>query len=494
MTITPIDMTVLEANAEALGIPRQSLMESAGKCLAYKIIHLTRPCRVSIYAGVGGNGGDGFVAARYLINKGFEVAVYLLGDENHIRSTEAKINWEILRKFENYSPLLNLNLIKDSANLQQSRSEFIIDALLGTGTKGKLREPFSSAVDLINNSQGTKIAVDISSGLDPLTGKVFDKAVTADYTVTFHEEKSGLTDAKYEYVGEVYVCDIGIPPEAELFTGPGDLLRVKDRELNSHKGENGRVLVVGGSKDYSGAPTLAALSALRSGVDIVDITCPTSVSTVIHSYSPDLIVKGLEGEYFKENHVAEILEHSATADVVVIGCGVGREKETSYALNELIKKLNKPLVIDADALKVLDLDLIKKYGEEVVLTPHAHEFSLLFNQELPENISNKIEVVKKAAKMSNSSVVLKGPVDIICEKEQIKLNSTGNPGMTVGGTGDCLAGLIGGLIAQGHTKFEASFLGAYFNGLAGELAADKFGYHFLATDMIDLIPLAFKRR
>jgi len=489
--LTPKDMMVLDANAEALGIPKQSLMESAGKCLAYKVIHLSKPCKVAIFSGTGGNGGDGFVAARYLVNKGFEVEVFFLGHPSQIGSEETRINWDVLQKIGN-SDLLQILTVRDSTDLKPSRAEIIIDALLGTGTQGKLREPISSAVDIINESKGIKIAVDTPTGLDPLTGKVFDKAVEADYTVTFHREKSGFKDAKKRYIGEIHICDIGIPREAEVFTGPGDLLRLKNRDATSHKGQNGRLLVVGGSKDYSGAPAIAAMSSLKSGADLAVVACPSSVSTPIRSYSPDLIVKSLTGDYIHTKDVDKILELSTHADAIVVGCGAGTEDGTVEALNQLIEKVGKPLVIDADALKVLDLNLIKESEQEIVVTPHKAEFKSLFGVTVPESFKQKTAAVQKASQMSGATVLLKGAVDIIAYKDKIKLNSTGNPGMTVGGTGDCLAGLIGGLIAQGYPAFEAAFSGAYLNGKAGDLAALDLGYNFTATDMIEYIPEAFK--
>lgn len=492
--MTPKDIMVLDANAEALGIPRHSLMESAGKCLAYKIIHLSKPCKVSIFCGTGGNGGDGFVAARYLINKGFEVEIVLLSHPSRIKSRETRMNWEIIQKVDKLSDFLVIKIIADSSQLQIPDAKIIIDALLGTGTQGKLREPVSSAVDVINKSNGIIIAVDIPSGLDPLTGKVFDKAVHADYTVTFHQEKSGFKDAKKRYLGEIRVCDIGIPQEAEMFTGSGDLLRIKNRNLSSHKGQNGRVLIIGGSKDYSGAPALAALSSLKSGADLAVIACPSIVSSPIRSYSPDLMVQSLSKKHIKPKDVDKILELSTRADALVVGCGAGREDETAEALNLIIQKVDKPLVIDADALKLLDLDLIKNFDDEIVLTPHAAEFKSLFKEKIPETLPDKIEVIKEASHKSNATIILKGPVDIIAYKDEIKLNSTGNPGMTVGGTGDSLAGLIGGLISQGHSAFEAAFLGAYINGKSGDLAAFDLGYHFTATDMIRYIPWVFKKR
>lgn len=485
---------VLDANAEALGIPKQSLMESAGKCLAYKIIHLSKPCKVAVFAGTGGNGGDGFVSARYLINKGFEVEVILLGHPSQIKSEEAQKNWDVLEKIENYSPLLKISALEDSSDLKISAVDIIVDALLGTGTNGKLREPISRAVDLINESNAIKIAVDTPSGLDPLNGKVFDKAVFADYTVTFHQEKSGFKDAKAECIGEIYVCDIGIPLEAETFTGPGDLLRLKNRSLTSHKGQNGRVLVVGGSEDYSGAPAIAALSSLRSGADLSVVACPSSVSTPIRSYSPDLIVKSLSDDFITPEDVDTLLELSNNVDALIVGCGVGREDDTATALSNLIENVRKPLVIDADALKILDIDLIKNSGVKIVLTPHSSEFKSLFGVKVPEQLDEKIDTIKQASKDSNATVLLKGSVDVIAFNDELKLNTTGNQGMTVGGTGDCLAGLIGGLLAQGHPSFEASFLGAYINGRAGDLAVQDFGYSFTAMDMLKYLSKASKNR
>lgn len=485
------DTKISDANAEALGIPRQSLMENAGRCLAYRIIHLTKPCNVIIFAGTGGNAGDGFVSARYLLNKGFNVDVLFLGHPSRIQSEETKKNWELLQKIDEFSEFLKISIIRDSTELQINHTDIIIDAMLGVGTEGKLREPISTAVDIINKSKAITVAVDIPSGMDPLTGKVFDKAVQADYTVSFHQEKSGFKYAKKEYVGEIRVCDIGIPDGSELYTGPGDLLRLKNRDKSSHKGQNGRVLIIGGSKDYSGAPAIAALSSLKSGADLAVVTCPSSVSSAIRSYSPDLIVKSLKEDYITPDDLDTILKLSSNCDAMVVGCGVGREDETASALNDLIRKVQKPLVIDADALKILDLELIKESDMEIVLTPHSAEFKSLFGDTIPESNGDKISVVKKASKSSGATVLLKGALDIIALDEEIKLNSTGNPGMTVGGTGDCLAGLIGGLISQGYDSFESAILGAYINGKAGDMAAHDLGNNFTATDLIKYIPKAF---
>lgn len=490
--MTPKDMMVVDANAEALGIPRSSLMENAGRCLAYRIFHISKPGKVAIFAGTGGNGGDGFVAARYLRNRGFEVEIFLLNHPSRIKSEEARENWKVLQRFrKNFNPL-KIWIIEDSSSLQAKDADIVVDAILGTGIKGELREPVSTAIEIINSSKGVKIAVDVPSGLDPLTGKVYDKAVKADFTVTFHQAKKGLKMANKDYVGTIHVCDIGIPPEAQLFTGPGDLLRLRYRDKNSHKGQNGRVLVIGGSKDYSGAPALAALSSLASGSDLALVACPASISSPIRSYSPDLIVRTLSDDFVSPKDVDQILKISENFDSLVVGCGLGREDETAVALNDLLAEVQKPVLIDADGLKLSDLDLIKSAKNDVVLTPHKAEFKAVFGSEIPEDLEDKMEMVQDAAKSCGCTVLLKGAVDIISNGHKIRLNSTGNPGMTVGGTGDCLAGLVGGLMAQDYDGFEAAFLGAYINGRAGDIAAEKYCYHFTATNLLKFIPEAFK--
>ncbi len=486
--MTPNDMMVAEANAEAMGIPRTSLMENAGRCLSRVISQHKEPCTVAIYAENGGNGGDGFVAARYLLNMGFEVEVYLLSDPALIKSKEASLNWEVLQSINEGTSPLKIEVIKDSAYLHPSKAEVVVDALLGTGVSGNLREPISTAVDVINHAEGLKIAVDVPTGVDPGSGMVEDKAVRADITVTFHKVKVGLNIASVEYVGSIEVCDIGIPWEAELFTGPGDMLRRENRDEKSHKGQNGKVLVIGGSKEYSGAPALAALASLGGGADISVVACPQELSPIIRSYSPDLIVHSISNEFLNPNETEELIELSKKFDAVVIGCGIGREEETALAVNDLVVEIAKPLVIDADALKLLGTGVISRRIYDTVITPHAREFYEFSGRTIPQDLPDKMEIVKEVAQESESTVLLKGAVDVIARNDRIKLNRTGNPGMSVGGTGDCLAGLTGTLLAQGHDGFEAAFLAAYINGMAGDLAAKEYNYNFSATDLLRYIP------
>jgi len=490
--MTPKEMMVIDSNAENLGIPKSALMENAGKSVADHIIGAFDPCKVTIFAGTGGNGGDGFVAARHLLNNGYKVDLLFLGNPNRIKSPETLQNWIAIQNINTGLNSLKLEIIEDSSSLMKINSPVLIDAMLGTGIKGKIREPISRAIDVINKSQGIKIAVDVPSGLDPLTGEVPDKAVEADFTLTFHKIKIGLKHAKIRYVGNINIYDIGIPDEAEAFLGKGDLLRLKKRDLSSHKGNNGTVLVIGGSEDYSGAPTLAALSAFKSGVDLVYVASPRSVAPTIRSYSPDLIVKTLSDDFIVEEDVDKILELSNKADSIVIGCGMDRNEETAVALNEMVEEIKKPILFDADALKLLDVGLIKKIETDVVFTPHSAEFKALFGLDVPKDLKNKINTISEVAHQYRCTVLLKGALDIISNGKKTRLNKTGNPGMTVGGTGDCLAGLTGGLMAKGHNGFEAACLGAYINGRAGDMASKKYEYHFTASDMIKYIDDAFR--
>lgn len=489
--MTPKDMMVADSNAEDLGISRTALMENAGKSIADHIINNLDPCNVTIFVGTGGNGGDGLVAARHLLNNGYDVELLFLGNPSKIKSPETLQNWIATKNINLGLNSLKLKIIEDSSFLKKINSTVIVDAMLGTGIRGKIKEPISTAIDVINRSNGIKISVDVPSGLDPLSGEVPDKAIESDFTITFHKIKIGLKKARIKYVGNIILYDIGIPREAETFLGKGDLLRLKKRGIASHKGDNGTVLVVGGSYNYSGAPVLAALSAFKSGVDLVYIACPKSVSSTIRSFSPDLIVNTLYHDFIVEEDLNKIIELSKKADSLVIGCGMGREEETESALNELVEEIEKPMVLDADALKLLDLDLISK-NHEVIVTPHSAEFKSLFGMEIPQNFEDKIETVSKAAGENNCVVLLKGIFDIISNGEKTRFNKTGNPGMTVGGTGDCLAGLTGGLLAQGHDVFEAACLGAYINGRAGDMALEKYEYHFTASDMIKYIDDSFR--
>ena len=459
-----------------------------------------------IFTGSGGNGGDGFVAARYLLNRGYDVDIYML--KENIRSQDARTNLEILKNMKprlSRLKIYNLKTLEDINSCELSKSEksefIIVDGLLGTGINGKLQTNIKRAIEVINESNGLKISVDVPSGMDPLTGDISDIAVVPDYTISFHKIKTGVRNADEKDVGGLVTADIGIPFEAEYFVNYGDFLRLKNRNPKSHKGNNGRLLVVGGSKDYSGAPAIAGMAAFGAGADLVYVAAPESASVAIKSISADLIVKSLSGDKLSLENVDEILKLSENVDAVLVGPGAGIDDETSKLFNVLVTKIKKPIVIDADALKQVEMSLIKN-REDIILTPHIFEFKSFFNvsddlkldidsfdyKEVDENIT-QFQQITKAIK---ASVVVKGKYDLVLSGTRFKINKSGNAGMTVGGTGDALAGICTSLLSQGLSPFDSAFLGAFINGLSGDRAFDEKGNGFSATDLVSYIGSVIK--
>ena len=489
-------MKILERNSEYLGVSREILMENAGKEVAKALeSKFGQNIKVAVVSGLGNNGGDGLVAARYLTRSN-EVSVILLGSEVQIKTALAKKAWNRLKNLrhtvtifqaKSESTLTELeNVIRDAA--------VIVDAIFGTGIKGKIRGLPRKAIEIINKSGRQVVAVDVPSGVNPDTGEVHGIAVKASLTVTFHAAKPGLVkpEAK-EYVGELVVADIGIPREAELIAGPGDVLAtLKERKPWSKKGDFGKMLVIGSSNLYTGAPALSALAALRTGADIVVVAAPESAAPTIRSFSPNLIVWSLPGETLREEHIEKILGWSIKFDVIVIGPGLGRSEETLETAGNLLEKLEKPLVVDADALHALPLRKNALKEKPSIITPHAGELTALLGEKVPIDLETRIALAKKAAKIYGTVVLLKGHEDVITDGVKHKVNATGNPGMTVGGTGDVLTGIAATLLAHSGNPFYAASSAAFINGLAGDLVFKEKGFHITAYDVVEKIPEAFK--
>ncbi len=496
-TISTRDMKAYEINATWLGLPLLLLMENAGKSIADYIKRKFRGelhgKKIVVFVGKGGNGGDGLVAARHLTSMGANVSVILLYSEKEIEHPDAQINLNIVKRMDKSIKIMYLKNIEGSIE-----ADVLIDAMLGVGIKGSLREPVRSAVKIFNESSGLKIAVDVPTGVDPDTGKVADIAVKADATITFHKLKPGLIKAQ-EYVGEIVVADIGLPKEAELYVGPGDVkVRVPRKPYNAHKGIGGRVVVIGGSHLYTGAPALAALASLRTGADLAFVIAPSKASKIISSYSPNLIVRSVEGEFFEESHVDYVYDiiTSLRPHSVVIGPGLGLEKSTIAFTKEIISKLSKNnsirgVVIDADALKHISTSK-HILSDKFVLTPHLREALMLLGLESSsDRIEERIKICNSVSKNYKATVLLKGYIDVICLEERYRLNKTGTPGMSVGGTGDVLSGIIAALIARGMSPYEAAQVAAYINGRAGEIVSLSKGERIVATDLLDTIPQVF---
>jgi NAD(P)H-hydrate epimerase len=445
----------LDMNSTYLGVDRLILMENAGREAAK---YAADSSSVAVFAGLGNNGGDGLVAARHLSAAGKNVTVVTLQGP---RSRECQKNFDVVEKLDS----IKVVLIRDSADvgaLDLSGYGAVIDALLGVGARGEVREPIRSLVDAMNKSKGKKIAVDC-----PTPG------FKADVTVSFHFKKCDGAE----------VAGIGIPREAEGFCGPGDVyLAVPKRTGGEHKGDFGRVLVVGGSRDYFGAPALVGFAALRTGADLATVCCPSYVAERLSDY-PDLIVRPLESEYaLKESDVDRILK--VDFDALVVGNGLGTDDGTRDAVKKLLKEAGGPTIVDADTLKLIKPRHIRS---NMVLTPHAKEFELLFD----EAPSDRAAAAEKYAKEHGCVILLKGPVDVVSDGKRTKKNRTGNPGMTVGGTGDVLAGIAGALSCKADL-FTSACAAAFLSGAAGDFAFKEKGFSLTASDCIGKIPDALK--
>lgn len=444
--VTPARMRAVDANAMALGVTELQLMESAGRALADQVLTFS-PDRVLVLCGKGNNGGDGMVAARHL-QRGVETAVLYFEAGKRSRACEHNLSalrhtTAALHPFscrDDLSPLASLF----------GRADVIVDALLGTGSSGAVREPLASCIAMANASRGKVLAADV-----PTPG------IRADRICAFHRAKvAGST-----------VIDIGIPAEAECTVGPGDLTMVPVRNQKSHKGAGGTVLVIGGGP-YQGAPYLAGLGALRAGADIVRVASPAFEPV------PDLIYERLPGERIAEDHTERLITLGKMADVVVIGNGLGTE---SHPVVQMVVPHCKKVVLDADALRLP----LPAAAEETIYTPHAGEFSRIVGRNLPEDTVGRARMVRDAG--LSGTVILKGKTDIITDGARVRFNRTGHPAMTVGGTGDVLAGIIGGLLCH-LPAFDAACIAVYVNGVAGQQVAAERGEGMIASDLVDRIP------
>lgn len=452
--ITPERMSVIDHNAQALGMGGLILMEAAGTALANHARSMIKPSSPShvheilILCGAGNNGGDGMVAARHLQH---DAMVTVLWYDSLSMTPSTRTNLMRLK-----ACAVRLIPFRCPDDLQAcsslfSRSSLIIDSLLGTGMKGEVREPLKTCIRLAT-----------ASGIPILAGDIPSPGVTAASTCAFHRRKT--EDAE--------VAGIGIPLLAEICTGPGDLHMLPDRSSDAHKGVGGLVLVIGGGP-YQGAPWLAALGALRGGADLVRVASFSSFP------EPDIIHILLSGDHLAESHIPILSPLCESADVVVFGPGLGSE---SHDVVVTLTRLAKKAVVDADALR---LPLPLPSTGQVLYTPHAGEFSRITGITLAKDLYGRACMAREAG--LPGTVLLKGAVDIITDGSRVRFNRTGTPAMTTGGTGDILAGVCAALMVH-LPAFEAACIGSYVCGCAGEMVAEQYGYGTVARDLLHTIP------
>jgi len=492
----------IEENAFSMGLSPATLMESAGRCVADFVAELLRDAgkevageRVLVLVGRGGNGGDALVAARYLRTYGADVRAALLFEPRAFTHSAAALNYELWVKHggEVLEAYTRTGVRRLAEELEGH--SVVVDGIFGTGVRYPLPEHVAEAIEAASSARGPiRVSIDVPSGLDPDAGIVGRPHMRSDYTVALHYLKKVYFVAP-EACGQIRLCNLGIPSAAEEFVGPGHLRNIlRAKPPDAKKGDGGRVVVVGGSADYVGAPALAGMAALKAGADLAYVVVPRSIRSAVASFSPSLITVPLGGDYLDAGEIGRLASLLARVDSVVLGPGMSLNQATLEffrAFAELwVGSGRPPLIVDADALKALAQARLALGGRGVV-TPHRGEFEKLCEAYGVEGGPLEFRA-RLLAKKIEGVVLLKGPVDVICDPEGCLKNKTGNPGMSTGGTGDVLAGVVAAFVKRTESLFEAASIAAYVNGLAGDLLSRERGEFFDSSDLLGFIPLAIK--
>ncbi|HXQ94676.1 MAG TPA: NAD(P)H-hydrate dehydratase [Thermoplasmata archaeon] len=475
---TSLEMAIAERNAVALGVSVQQLMENAGRVVAEAVMaRVSDPAgRIVVLAGAGNNGGDGTAAVHYLRAAGRAPELWMVAGAAAIRSIAAR------RAFERVAGLPGVHEgVPTTADLVGAA--VAVDAMLGTGQSGELREPYRSAVTAIRNAHVPVLAVDLPTGFDG------PDRLPVEATVTLSASKVGLDRSSG---GEITVRPIGIPDAAFDRTGPGEYLAYP---RPTTRGRRARVAIVGGGP-FTGAPALAGLAALRSGAERATIYAPRPAAEAIRALTPDLVVVASGTERLRLADLPALLAslRSSRVGAVVVGMGLGRDPETLLAVRSLLTELAGlvPLVVDADALDALPDRLPAAASAPVVVTPNEGEFARVFaptSVGLPASPTAAVEAVARAR---GCTVVRKGAEDVVASPERTVISGPHSPSMNVGGSGDVLGGVIGRLLAEPLPGFAAARLATHWVGDAGRLAAAERGDGLLATDLLEALPVALR--
>lgn len=460
------------AASEKYGIPSIVLMENAAISCVKEIIGFNS---FAVLCGKGNNAGDGFAIARHLINAGKTVKIYLiLGDSF---SGDALTNFRILENLQVHFCDLS------EGSLQNDIIEFdcVIDAIFGTGIHGEIAENILSVFDLVNNYANYVLSVDVPSGIDADSGKVLKNAVKADKTVTFAAYKRGLLlYPAADFAGEIKVADISIPKEAfsdvklEITDAKKMRALMPRRNKNTHKGDYGKILIIGGSVGMAGAVCLAARAAFMTGAGLVTACVPKEINDIVQKNVVEAMTISLD---FEHEHT-KIIEKINGFDAILFGNGIGREAYAVDMLANILAAARVPLIIDADGLFALAQrpKLLALCGENVILTPHTMEMARLLGVSADEVEENRIDIARDFAVKNGLTLVLKGNHTIITAPDGSQsVNINGNSGMATAGSGDALAGILAGLAPRMESPFDAATLAVFLHGAAGDFAAGAVG-------------------
>lgn len=494
---------------EELGLPGLVLMENASRSVAFEILEWfgDDPSAriVWIVCGKGNNGGDGFAVARHLKNAGITVYVTLLGDSEGLKG-DAKFNCELFRQLG--GEIFEISG-KKGVEPPPNSPDLIVDALLGTGFTGSVRGKYAAAIEMINDMVARIVAVDIPSGVEGDSGSVNGPAIEADVTVTFGLLKQGLVlPPGRELAGDVIVADIGIPPETvnqqsirQLMVDESDVRRhLPHRKITAHKGDAGHVYLLAGAPGLTGAAAMSAKAAMRTGAGLVVVGVPCSLNPVLETKLDEAMTQPLPETgtgCLSSEAVNSAVMRIKWAHAVAIGPGLGQDPDTLILLENLLPEITQPLVLDADGLNHIANKpaLLESLPEGTILTPHPGELARLTGLTTGSILSNRIETAREWAAEWRVVLVLKGSPTVTASPDgTVYINSTGNPGMATGGSGDVLTGIIASLAAQGIDSTTAAWMGVYLHGVAGDIAKEDRGVHgMVAGDIIDSLPGVIKK-
>jgi len=491
---------------ETLGVSGEVLMESAGRAVVDRILGLlaepgVRSGEVVVVCGAGNNGGDGLVIARHLHHLGITVRVAVLGDPAGLRG-DAALN---RRRAE------AVGVTFEGPRWRVPQRGVIVDAIFGTGLTRAVAGPAAAAIRRINAARGRDVrvvAVDVPSGIDGDTGQVRGVAVEADCTVTISLPKIGLAvEPGRSHAGEVLVARVGIADSApgveiraELWTPARAGSILPERPADGHKGRFGHVLIVAGSEGKTGAAALAAVAAGRGGAGLVTLACPAGLNDVLEVKCTEAMTFPVADTPRRSLAAAAedtIVALAAERDVVACGPGIGRETETGDLVRALAKRIEVPLVLDADGLYPFarDPEALRGRKAATVLTPHPGEAARLLGSSVASLARDRVETARAIARRTGAVVALKGAATVVAAPEgRVAVNPTGGPSLATGGTGDVLTGLVAAFLGQGLPAFEAAAAAVYVHGAAGDLLADDLGpAGLLAGQLADALPRAAER-
>ncbi|WP_273841390.1 NAD(P)H-hydrate dehydratase [Rubrobacter calidifluminis] len=494
---TAAEMSRADENAQSLGIPGVVLMERAGSAMARLALERFSPERALVVAGGGNNGGDGFVVARELHRAGVEVVVCATREEYR---GDPETN---LRTLQN----LGVRFCgREELADELAAADLVVDALLGTGFSGEVREDAARIIREINASGARVFSVDVPSGVDGSTGEVGGEAVRAWLTACAHAVKVGcVVSPGCDHAGEVVAVDIGVPVEAEV--EPSVVLGDRE-ELHglvprtaqpAHKYSAGTLLVVAGSRRMTGAAVMSVLGAQRAGCGIVFLVVPAGAAAAVDARLTEAIVSGApeDGEgHLTSEALGEVLERAERASAVVVGPAIGRTGESRHLVEGILREVEVPVLLDADGVTSLaGSDALARREAPTVITPHAGELGRILDVGAGEISARRLHHAREAARRFGCCVLLKGNDTIVAEGERVSVNPTGSVALATAGTGDVLSGVIGALLSRGMGVYDAARVGAWAHGRAAHLWLEETGWpaeSMVATDLVPLLPRALR--